>query len=161
MTYDPDFQGPSPKSGPGPDVSPPASGLAITSLISGIVSYICVPGIAALVAIVTGHMALGEIRRENGRIGGDAMAKIGLALGYINLLLCAIAVVLIALAAYTTVRVSQAPGPPPTIQMVPAPPETAKRLIPPDVPPPLAPTPPAPKTLPEDVFKDSAEPEGP
>jgi hypothetical protein len=56
---------------------------AIISLVFGIVSWIVLPVLGALVAIIAGHMARAEIRRE--RIDGDAMALIGLILGYLNI----------------------------------------------------------------------------
>ncbi|MCK7593140.1 DUF4190 domain-containing protein [Pseudomarimonas salicorniae] len=56
---------------------------AIISLVFGIVSWIALPLLGALVAIVAGHMARAEIRRE--RIDGDNLALIGLVLGYLNI----------------------------------------------------------------------------
>jgi acyl carrier protein len=64
----------------------PASGLAITSLISGILSWIIVPVLGSIVAIVTGHLARGEIHRAERRLGGLGMATAGLILGYASLL---------------------------------------------------------------------------
>ena len=56
---------------------------AIISLVFGILSWIALPLLAALVAIIAGHMARAEIRRDG--IDGDAMALIGLVLGYLNI----------------------------------------------------------------------------
>jgi hypothetical protein len=67
---------------------PPAqitSTLAIVSLISGIVSWLLIPFIAAIVAVITGHMAKNEIKKSNGMIGGNGMATAGLVLGYVQL----------------------------------------------------------------------------
>ena len=67
---------------------PPAqttSTLAIVSLISGIVSWVLIPFIAAVVAVITGHMAKNEIKKSNGMIGGNGMATAGLVLGYVQL----------------------------------------------------------------------------
>ncbi|WP_202844723.1 DUF4190 domain-containing protein [Luteimonas saliphila] len=58
------------------------SALAITSLISGILGWTLVPWIGSIVAIVTGHLARGEIRREPERMEGDGLAIAGLVLGY-------------------------------------------------------------------------------
>lgn len=63
-----------------------SSTAAIISLIFGIVSWFALPLIGALIAIVSGHMARGEIRRSGGNLGGDGMAMAGLILGYLNLL---------------------------------------------------------------------------
>lgn len=66
---------------------------AVVSLVAGIVSWIMLPVLAAIVAIVAGHMARSEIRRDG--LEGDAMAVIGLVLGYLNLLLTVLVVVAI------------------------------------------------------------------
>jgi hypothetical protein len=59
--------------------------MAIISLISGIVSWFILPFIAAVAAVITGHMAKNEIRKSNGMLGGNGMATAGLVLGYIQL----------------------------------------------------------------------------
>ncbi len=64
----------------------PNSSSAIVSLIAGIVSWLAFPFISAIVAVIAGHMARGEIRRSNGTIGGNGMAMAGLILGYLNIL---------------------------------------------------------------------------
>lgn len=61
------------------------STMAIVSLISGIVSWLILPFIGSIVGIVTGHMALGEIKRSNGVLGGRGMALAGLVLSYLNI----------------------------------------------------------------------------
>jgi hypothetical protein len=58
------------------------SPLAIVSLVSGLLGWTLMPFIGSLVAIVTGHMARGEIRRNPG-MEGDSMAMIGLVLGWV------------------------------------------------------------------------------
>ena len=64
---------------------PTTSTLAIVSLISGIVTWFLLPFIAAVVAVITGHMAKNEIKKSNGMLGGNGMATAGLVLGYIQL----------------------------------------------------------------------------
>jgi Cation/multidrug efflux pump len=64
---------------------PTNSGLAIASLVSGIVAWVLVPFLAAIVGVVTGHMALGEIKRSNGALSGRGMAIAGLVLSYLNI----------------------------------------------------------------------------
>jgi hypothetical protein len=60
---------------------------AILSLVFGIASWIALPFIGAIVAIVCGHIARGEIRRAApGAIEGDGLAIGGLILGYLHLL---------------------------------------------------------------------------
>jgi hypothetical protein len=64
----------------------PSTGLAVTSLILGILSF-CFLFITAIPAVITGHMALGRIRREPEKHGGKGMAIAGLVLGYFGLAL--------------------------------------------------------------------------
>jgi len=67
----------------------PTSGLAIASLVAGLLAWISSPlmvfaiptPLAAIVAIVCGHMARSEIRR-NPNIQGNGMAIAGLVLGW-------------------------------------------------------------------------------
>jgi hypothetical protein len=61
------------------------STLAIVSLVSGIVSWFLIPFIAAVAAVITGHMAKTEIKKSNGMIGGNGLATAGLVLGYVQL----------------------------------------------------------------------------
>jgi hypothetical protein len=63
------------------------SSLAIASLVSGILGWTLLPFIGTLVAIITGHMARGEIRRSGGTLDGDGMAIGGLILGWLSALL--------------------------------------------------------------------------
>lgn len=63
----------------------PNSTAAVVSLIAGILSYIALPVIGPIVAIIAGHMAKNEIRRSNGQLGGSGMATAGLVLGYIQI----------------------------------------------------------------------------
>jgi Domain of unknown function (DUF4190) len=76
----------------------PTNTLAIVSLVFGIVGYVFLPFVAGIVAVVTGHMARGQIKRTGEAGRGFALA--GLILGYVNvgLVILAIAVVVVALA---------------------------------------------------------------
>jgi hypothetical protein len=76
------------------------STMAIVSLISGIASWFLLPFIAAIVAIITGHMAKNEIKTSAGMITGNGMATAGLILGYVQLALglCACIAVAVMLA---------------------------------------------------------------
>jgi hypothetical protein len=81
--------------------APTTSTLAIVSLISGIVSWFLIPFIAAVAAVITGHMAKNEIKKSNGTIGGNGLATAGLVLGYIQLglglCICLVVAVMLAL----------------------------------------------------------------
>lgn len=71
--------------------------LAVVSLIFGILGWTVLPFIGAIVAIICGHLARGEIRRSHvdNRLEGDGMAVAGLVLGYSQLLLSVLAIFLI------------------------------------------------------------------
>lgn len=74
-------------------VYPRTSSLAVVSLIFGILAYVFLPGLGALVAVVCGHAARSEIRRAPpGTIEGDGMALAGLILGWIQIALTIIAI---------------------------------------------------------------------
>jgi uncharacterized protein DUF4190/uncharacterized protein DUF1707 len=62
--------------------SPPTNGLAIASLVVGIV---WMWWIGSLLAVVFGHLALGQIARAEGGQSGRGMAIAGLVLGYLGL----------------------------------------------------------------------------
>ena len=99
MTNDPSLSPPPP---PGPLPTLPAPGrptsvLAITSLVSGILGWTLLPFLGSLAAVICGHMARAEIRRDP-TIDGDGMAIAGLVLGWVSIglgLLAIVAVVLI------------------------------------------------------------------
>ena len=78
---------------------PPSQGLAIASLVCGILAVVtcCLwpLGIVFIIgAVVTGHIALGKIKADPARNGGKGMAKAGLITGYIGLLFFLISTVL-------------------------------------------------------------------
>jgi len=80
-----------------PQSQPPTSTLAIVSLVASILGLTFIPLIGSIVGVVTGHMALKEIREKAGQVSGDTLAKVGLGLGYGGLalwLLCLCAIVL-------------------------------------------------------------------
>lgn len=64
---------------------PQTNTLALVSLISGLASWVVLPIIGSLVAVITGHMAKREIRESMGAQTGDGFATAGLILGYLNL----------------------------------------------------------------------------
>jgi len=68
-----------------PPAVPQTSTMAIVSLVSGIASWLVLPLIGAVVAVVTGHMARNEIRQSGGQLTGDGLATAGLVLGYLQI----------------------------------------------------------------------------
>ncbi|HEY7835032.1 MAG TPA: DUF4190 domain-containing protein [Ktedonobacterales bacterium] len=77
---------------PGP-MAPATSGWAIASLVASIASFLGFPFIGGILGAIFGHLALGEIKRSEGRVVGHGMAMAGLIVGYINvgLTLCVVA----------------------------------------------------------------------
>ena len=69
-------------------------GIAIASLICGILSWVCAGPLAAIPAAITGHMALGRIKRSAGALAGRGMAIAGLILGYTSIVALIAAIVL-------------------------------------------------------------------
>lgn len=60
---------------------------AVVSFIFGILSWVLLPVIGAIVAVVCGHMARAEIRRGDGMLEGDGFAVAGLVLGWTHIIL--------------------------------------------------------------------------
>ena len=74
------------------------SGTAVASLILGILAWVVLPLIGAILAVVLGHIARSEIRRSPpGSVEGDGMAIAGLVLGYLHLGLLLVAIALVML----------------------------------------------------------------
>ena len=71
------------------------STLAIISLVSGLLGWTLVPFLGSVAAIITGHMARAEIRREAETTEGDGLAIAGLVLGWGMVALTVLAVAMI------------------------------------------------------------------
>lgn len=76
----------------GVPVFSPSSGLAIASMVCGIVSVItscvwCIGGLLALVAIILGHIAFSKAKADPSRFGGKGMAAAGLVTGYFGIVI--------------------------------------------------------------------------
>ena len=72
--------------------SAPSSTAALVSLIFGILSWVMLPLVGPIVAVVAGHMARAQIRASNGQLGGNGMAIAGLILGYLQIALLLLAI---------------------------------------------------------------------
>ena len=57
---------------------------ALFSLVAGVLSYVVFFFVGAVASVILGHVALGQIHRSGGRLGGRWMALTGLILGYIQ-----------------------------------------------------------------------------
>jgi hypothetical protein len=78
-------------------MNPPVrtSGTAIASLVFGILAWVGLFFIGALVAVICGHVARSEIRRmPPGEVDGDGLAIAGMILGYAQLALCLLGLLL-------------------------------------------------------------------
>ena len=71
------------------------STLAIISLVAGILGWTLLPFLGSIGAIITGHMARGEIRRSNGALEGDGLALIGLVLGWLSVAISVLGILFI------------------------------------------------------------------
>ena len=81
-----------------PPVAPPTSSNATISLIAGIAGLTVLPTIGSIVAIITGNSAKKEIANSGGTIGGEGLAKAGVIMGWIGLILGLIALCVVAIA---------------------------------------------------------------
>jgi hypothetical protein len=66
----------------GSQTAAPNSTLAIASLVLGILGWTLLPIVAAVIAVITGHLAKNEIKKSAGQLAGTGMATAGLILGY-------------------------------------------------------------------------------
>lgn len=72
---------------PAPPEPPRTSGLAIASLILGILGLICFPVVFSVIGLILGIMALSAIARSGNRLQGQGMAVAGTILSGIGVLL--------------------------------------------------------------------------
>lgn len=78
-----------------PPCQPPeTSALALASLATGIAAWFIFPVAGAIAAIVTGFLAQNEIRASGGRLTGTAFATAGLVLGWLQIGLIILGVIL-------------------------------------------------------------------
>lgn len=86
-------------------VQPQSSGMAITSLVCGVLGFFTL-GLTAIPAIITGHMARSRINKSAGALGGGGMALAGLILGYLCLVLTFVAILAsLAVPAFSQVQI--------------------------------------------------------
>jgi type IV pilus assembly protein PilA len=78
-----------------PDADAKTSGMAIGSLIFGVL-FVVLP--AAVVAIVLGHLSHSQIRKSAGRLKGSGLATAGLILGYLGIAIIPFILIIAAIA---------------------------------------------------------------
>jgi len=83
------------------EIAPKSSGLALASLICGVL-FLFVP--AAIAAVVLGHIALVTIKRSAGRLAGQGMAIAGLVMGYLGIGITALFTIAVIFAMRTAFR---------------------------------------------------------
>jgi len=87
MTAPPTPPPPLPTTAPAPSATPRTSGMAVASLVLGIVSFFCGGFfiVVPILAIVFGHVSLGRIAQSGGWVTGRGLAIAGAVLGWIFL----------------------------------------------------------------------------
>lgn len=72
---------------------PPNNALAVVSMVAGLVGLTVLPGVGSVVAVITGHMARGQIARTGE--SGATLATVGLVTGYVGIGFAAVLVLLL------------------------------------------------------------------
>ncbi|WP_435010408.1 DUF4190 domain-containing protein [Tundrisphaera lichenicola] len=105
--YDQEFEVPPEKAHyTDPGAIPPTSSLAVVSLVFSILGVTALPFLGSIVGIATGHASMGQIRESKGLIGGRSMAKAGLILGYVPIILVLVGIAIASIFWTTTNSVS-------------------------------------------------------
>ena len=81
------------------------SGKAIASLVLGILIFI---PFSAIAAVILGHLALSEIRKSAGRLKGQGLATVGLILGYAEIAMIPVILIIAAIAIPNLLRARMA-----------------------------------------------------
>ena len=111
------------------------SGLAVTSLVLGILGFACLPGVAGIAAIGFGIAARRDVEQSDGRRSGLGLANAGIAMGGTSIALAVVALgVVIAMATRPHAR-ARHPSPGPRVATTAATPRTSTRSSPPPLPP--------------------------
>ncbi len=74
------------------------SGKATASLICGICAYVILPFLAAIPAIILGHLALSDIKKRAGQLKGNGLAIAGLVMGYTQIVFIPFILIIAAIA---------------------------------------------------------------
>ncbi|MEE2623796.1 MAG: DUF4190 domain-containing protein [Roseibacillus sp.] len=72
--------------------APAPNGMAIASMVLGIIGVLGAAILTSVPAIICGHIARRQIRDAEGRVGGEGMALTGLILGYLTTVLSVLAI---------------------------------------------------------------------
>jgi len=96
---------PAPGAGYAPTGPQTTSGKAIASLIMGVLIFI---PFSAVAAIILGHLSLSEIKKSAGRLKGQGLATAGLILGYAEIALIPVFLIIAAIAIPNLLRAKMA-----------------------------------------------------
>ena len=83
---------------PTPPMQSRTSGLAIWSLVLGILGMFCFSILAGIPAVICGHTALSRIKRSGGMLEGNGLAIGGLVTGYLSIAMIPLIAILVAIA---------------------------------------------------------------
>ncbi len=89
------------------EVQNKAEGVAVASLVTGILGFLCIGPLGAIPAIICGHMAKSRIKASGGQLKGEGMALAGLILGYVSIVLTVLVLplmVAVAIPSFTRAR---------------------------------------------------------
>lgn len=84
------------------------SGKATASLICGILAYLILPFLAAIPAIILGHLALSDIKKTAGRLKGNGLAIAGMVMGYAQIVFLPVILIIAAIAIPNLLRARMA-----------------------------------------------------
>jgi type IV pilus assembly protein PilA len=84
------------------------SGKATASLIFGIAAYVILPFLAAIPAIVLGHLALSDIKKRAGQLKGNGLAIAGMVMGYAQVVFIPFILIIAAIAIPNLLRARMA-----------------------------------------------------
>jgi type IV pilus assembly protein PilA len=84
------------------------SGKATASLICGILAYVILPFLAAIPAIILGHLALSDIKKTAGRLKGNGLAIAGMVMGYAQVVFLPVILIIAAIAIPNLLRARMA-----------------------------------------------------
>ncbi len=80
-------------------------GVAIASMVLGILGFLCLGPLASIPAVICGHIAMSAIKKDREGLAGDGMAIAGLIMGYIQIALMVVMIpLLVAIAIPAFVR---------------------------------------------------------
>jgi len=79
-------------------------GLAIASLVLGILSLMTCGPLAGIPAVICGNMAVAQIKKSSGMLGGNGLATAGIILGYISIVATVLLALVAALCAFLNAR---------------------------------------------------------